>query len=276
MDAADVQVDGPILRTRKAQEADEIASDQDSVAESVFEDEDHTSDEEDVEEYGTSEDEAIPEEEEPPSKRGRRTSSIFGKGRKGLPKYKWYLNAPESRGRVSLRVYLPKVVGEAKNAEDPLAVWSLLFSDDMLNMVVENTNKHISCMQDQLSEATRNLARHGSTDLVEIKAVLGLLYWIGSKKQNHLSVKDLWVDFYGDNVCKATMSQARFTFLLSSIRFDDQTTRAERRKLHGLAPIKEVWDMFIQNCQSYYEQLLAFRGRFKGKVYKNKYYFKYY
>lgn len=43
-----------------------------------------------------------------------------------------------------------------------------------------------------------------------------------------------------------------------------------------MAPIKEIWDIFIENCHKYYSpstnctldnQLLGFRGRFGGKVY---------
>ena len=78
----------------------------------------------------------------------------------------------------------------------------------------------------------------------------------------------------GNILCKASFSQHRFAFLLSNLRFDDQTTRNERRKIHGLAPIKKVWDKFLDNCQMYYspsslvtidEQLHAFRGPYVGK-----------
>jgi len=72
------------------------------------------------------------------------------------------------------------------------------------------------------------------------------------------------------------MPQRRFEFILSNLRFDDKNTRQERVAQHRLAPIKELWDAFMENCKKYYspstnctidEQLLSFRGHFSARMY---------
>ena len=112
--------------------------------------------------------------------------------------------------------------------------------------------------------------------MVEIKAFLGLLYLIGVQKQNHVDIEELWSPEFGSNLFRLVMSRNRFVILSCNLRFDDKETRAHRKKSHGLAPIKEIWDIFIEKCKKLYkpshnctidEQLLSFRGRFKGKVY---------
>lgn len=72
------------------------------------------------------------------------------------------------------------------------------------------------------------------------------------------------------------MSKNRFEFLLNCLRFDDKSTREERKAQDKFAPIREIWDLFIQNCNKNYtpsehvtidEQLLGFRGRCPFKMY---------
>ena len=66
------------------------------------------------------------------------------------------------------------------------------------------------------------------------------------------------------------MSEIRFRFLLQTLRFDNRDTRIERRSVDRIAPIRELFNKFVQNCRSNYavgedvtidEMLVAFRGR---------------
>jgi len=195
---------------------------------------------------------------------GRRRSII--KGENG---FKWSLNAPETRGRRSVKIYSPKGNGAAKNVKTPLEAWSLFFPLQLLETIVQHTNEEIR---------RRNDDQHYSqeTNVDEIKALLGILYLCGMEKQNHTCTEDLWAPRYGSNFYRAVMQRHRFHYLLACLRFDDKSTRAERRAVHKLAPIKEIWDIFINNCTANYtpstyctidEQLLNFRGRFGAKVY---------
>ena len=60
------------------------------------------------------------------------------------------------------------------------------------------------------------------------------------------------------------------------IRFDNKSTREERKKLDKLAPIKEIFEIFAQNCKNVYstskcaavyEKLKVFRGKCGFKQY---------
>jgi len=72
------------------------------------------------------------------------------------------------------------------------------------------------------------------------------------------------------------MARNRFKLLLCLLRFDDKTTREERRQVHKLAPIAEIWDTFAGNCVDSYnpgecctvdEHMLSFQGRCSFKMY---------
>lgn len=72
------------------------------------------------------------------------------------------------------------------------------------------------------------------------------------------------------------MSEDRFQFLVNYLRFDDRTTRPLRKLTDPFAPIREIWDQFIINCNNNYkpgsyltidEQLLGFRGRCPFRMY---------
>lgn len=109
-----------------------------------------------------------------------------------------------------------------------------------------------------------------NTDKLEIEAFIGLLYLQGLFKSGHEDLR-LWAtDGTGRDLFRATMPLARFSFLLCCIRFDDETTRADRRKENKLAPISEMFDKFVTNSKQNYtpgdimtvdEMLVPFRGR---------------
>ncbi|CAK1591031.1 unnamed protein product [Parnassius mnemosyne] len=72
------------------------------------------------------------------------------------------------------------------------------------------------------------------------------------------------------------MNADRFDFLLRCLRFDDKTTRTERRASDKLAPFRQFWEAFISNCVKWYkpssyitidEQLVGFRGRCPFRMY---------
>jgi hypothetical protein len=74
----------------------------------------------------------------------------------------------------------------------------------------------------------------------------------------------------GIEIFQACMSYNRFLFLLSAIRFDDKTTRIQRKTTDKLAAIRFILDEFVKNCKSTYclseffnidETLVPFRGR---------------
>ncbi|KFM68182.1 hypothetical protein X975_10258, partial [Stegodyphus mimosarum] len=109
------------------------------------------------------------------------------------------------------------------------------------------------------------------TNEAEIKAFIGLLYLIGLHKSSHVYIRDLWAtDGTGKEIFHTTMSSTHFYFLLRCIRFDDIQTRQSRKELDKLAPMREFFENFVENCQKLYdvgeyvtidEKLESFRGR---------------
>ncbi|XP_033228146.1 uncharacterized protein LOC117179985 [Belonocnema kinseyi] len=198
-----------------------------------------------------------------------------GRPVRGKNNFKWYKNAPKSREQRSLPPFLPSGKDAAKNVQTPLEAWSLMFNDNMLETIVLHTNEEIDRKLLALPPATFS----HRTDLFELKAFIGLLYFGGIQKNNHSRTDELWNPTFGYNLYRAVMSEHRFAFLSACLRFDDKNTRREREQQHGLAPIKELWDSFIKNCKFFYspsafvtidKQLLPFRGRFKSRVYDAK------
>lgn len=78
------------------------------------------------------------ESEDEPREVGRRRSIIKGKNN-----FRCSLNTPETRGRRQLRVYLQSANAEAKNIATPFDTWTLLFTQEMLEMIVQETNEEI-------------------------------------------------------------------------------------------------------------------------------------
>lgn len=84
-----------------------------------------------------------------------------------------------------------------------------------------------------------------------------------------LACKVLWDKLYGAPIVRATVGLKSFKALWRFIRFDDKTTRAERRRHDKLAPTRDLWEE-VNNFRKYYlsgenitvdEQLVPFRGR---------------
>ncbi|UYV66270.1 hypothetical protein LAZ67_4001087 [Cordylochernes scorpioides] len=134
------------------------------------------------------------------------------------------------------------------------------------------TNAYISKIKEHFSrERDAKL-----TTATEILALFGLLIMSGVKRAAHLTYKELWaVDGSGVEIVKAIMSQERFLFILRCLRFDDITTRKERKKLDKPAPIREFVEAFVYNCKKLYtpgeyntidEKLIPFRGRTHNKL----------
>nr|CAI5866340.1 unnamed protein product [Callosobruchus analis] len=183
---------------------------------------------------------------------------------------KWRKHCPPKNVRTrseNLITHLPGPKGLAQTLKTPISIWQYFFSGPCLQIVVQNTNKHIQAVQERYSrERDAKL-----TDIVEVKALIGLLYLAGVMKSSHLNAEDLWrVDGTGIEIFRLTMSLQRFRFLLRHLRFDDLETREARKSLDRLAAIRDLFDMFVENCKAAFtpfhyvtvdEKLEAFRGR---------------
>lgn len=200
------------------------------------------------------------------------------RGRNGPPQ-KWSKTPPLSTVRTrahNIVLHLPGVKQSAKSAKSPLECFNLFFTNEILDLLVTNTNKYIEKIRDKF-QRDRDAK---STNVDEMKAFLGLLIMAGVLRASHLNYIDLWAtDGTGVEMFRLTMNYQRFLFLLRSLRFDDKTNRPERQKTDNLAAIRELCDTLSEKFRQAYspgenvtidEQLVGFRGRFRGKVYMPK------
>lgn len=189
-------------------------------------------------------------------------------GKDQSTKWRKHCNPRNVRTRSeNLITHLPGPKETVKNLRTPLAIWQYFFPENVLQVIVDNTNKHIQAVQDKYSRE-RDAK---TTNILELQALIGLLYLAGVMKSNHLNAEDLWrVDGTGVEIFRLTMSLQRFRFLMRHIRFDDLETREARKSLDRLAAIRDIFDIFVEKCKTAFtpfhyvtvdEKLEAFRGR---------------
>ena len=191
-------------------------------------------------------------------------------------KTKWMVKAPPTNVRTRFQnivSQVPRVKGNAKSVKTALERYLLFLDEDMLKKITGYTNVYITQVSGNYSRE-RNAK---TTDEVEIRSFIGLLLLAGFYRGGHLNLKDLWnTDGFGVEIFHTTMSLYRFLFLLRCIRFDNILSREERRKVDKLAAVREIFELFLENCRSLYsvseyttvdEQLVPFRGRCSYRPY---------
>lgn len=174
--------------------------------------------------------------------------------------------------RQNIVTQLPGVKGVAKEAKTVLDCWKLYFPDEVIQHIVNCTNKKL-----QKIRLTGSLKHNTPTDFEEMSAFIGLLYLAGVKRAQHLNTSELWsTDGTAPEYFAATMSERRFHSLVQAIRFDDIDSRVERAREDNLAPVRYILDGFVERCIQHYslgsyitvdEMLEGFRGRCKFRQY---------
>uniref|UniRef100_A0A1Y1K4Z8 PiggyBac transposable element-derived protein domain-containing protein n=1 Tax=Photinus pyralis TaxID=7054 RepID=A0A1Y1K4Z8_PHOPY len=175
---------------------------------------------------------------------------------------------PKSRTKAhNIFVNKPGPVHEAARSSTAFECFKIFINDNIIEMITNCTNIYINKIQTNYQrERDAKL-----TDRDEIISLLGMLYLLGVCKSGRQNLKDVWrTDGTGIDAIYCTMSYNRFRFLIRCLRFDDINSREDRREIDKLAPIREVFEMFLQNCRKSVvpgpnltidEQLVAFRGR---------------
>ncbi|XP_046589305.1 uncharacterized protein LOC107218646 isoform X2 [Neodiprion lecontei] len=97
---------------------------------------------------------------------------------RGRNNYRWYTNNSEIPVQHVSQIYFAKPNGDAMNIKTPLEAWSLLFPNNLLEIIVRHTNEEIRRRAEYQNEDL-----HRETNLVELKALLGLLYFTGLRKR---------------------------------------------------------------------------------------------
>lgn len=195
---------------------------------------------------------------------------------KGKNGHKWSSKQPVLSKRVSSRNivhFISGCKGESRNCSSIKDHFLHFFHDNILDIVILHTNEEIVR---QSSKYAANSATVSKLCKDELLAFLGILVFSAAKKDNHLNARHMFEGTTSGSFYRACMSRERFTFLVNCLRFDDKTSREERRKTDSFAPICDIWNMLIDVCRSSYipssyltidEQLLGFRGRCPFRMY---------
>jgi len=86
-----------------------------------------------------------------------------------------------------------------------------------------------------------------------MRALIGILLFLGATKSSKESTASIWAkDGTGKTISIAAINQKRFLFLVYCSRFDDSTTRAQRKADYKLAPIRNINDKFVAACEANY------------------------
>ncbi|XP_070607652.1 piggyBac transposable element-derived protein 4-like, partial [Erythrolamprus reginae] len=107
-------------------------------------------------------------------------------------------------------------------------------------------------------------------DTATLHAYIGLLLLAGVYKSYGESCRSLWAAHSGRHIFRATMSVERFYNISRVLRFDDKKDRSQRRAVDELAPIRDLWNKWVEilptlfnvgECVTVDEQLVGFKGR---------------
>lgn len=202
--------------------------------------------------------------------------SIYGKNR-----FKWSINPPIAKNTRTLKhniiLKLPGLRGPLarEKTSQPLDDWKLLFTEEMLQNIVQWTNVKIRIHREKYSNTKTSDLR--DIDIMELRGLLGLLLYTSIFKSNHESIRSLFAtDGSGRDIFRCVTNANRFAVLLTCLCLDNPEDRKERKKEDQLANISEFFNTFITNCQKVFtigsaacidEMLVAFRGRCKFKMY---------
>lgn len=154
----------------------------------------------------------------------------------------------------------------------------MFIDDEIVQIIVECTNQKAQEYYECNGKDPKNQRQWQPVDSVEMYAAFGILIIAGALKANREPIHYLWTkkSLFSRPVFPASMARDRFVSILRFIRFDDLTTRTNRRKLDKLAAFRNVFEKFVGHCKEHYipnahltvdEQLVAFRGKCPFRVY---------
>lgn len=120
----------------------------------------------------------------------------------------------------------------------------------MFDEILLRTNEDITLKANKYKNQSTTISQ---TRLEELHALLGLIIFSGATGNNNLPTRELFDPTLCGSKYMASMSLERFEFLLRCLHFDDRNTREDRRRNDKFAPIRNIWEMFIQRCRDLYK-----------------------
>lgn len=127
---------------------------------------------------------------------------------------------------------------QAKIANTKLKSFQFIKNDEMINRIV-------TWLIFILRKCCTRNRDAKSTDICEIKALLGILFIAGIKKADMRNIIEMWdnSNYIGVEVIYLTMCENHFQFLMRCC--DDVWDREERRAFDKLALIRKIFEHFF-------------------------------
>lgn len=186
-------------------------------------------------------------------------------------KIEWMVAPPQQHGRLSSANVIKSTPGVTRYAcariADIKTSFEAVYHETIEKEIIKMTNIEGRRV---FGEDWTNL------DKITFQAYIGLLLLAGVFKSCGESTKSLWNKETGRNIFRATMSLENFSKISRVIRFDNKSTRQERRRTDKLAAIRDIWEKWVEVLPKLFnpyenvtvdEQLVAFRGRCPFKQY---------
>ena len=167
--------------------------------------------------------------------------------------YKWTASTVSS-GRcnaANIMPLRPRPQKRVRNKKEPIDIWTNFFTDDMITTVLNNTNKKIMALIEQLPEEVHSNDKYTYLREVtkeELLAFFGISYARGLLGQNFLKLRRLFSVDVGHPIFSASMSFNRLVFIKAMISFDDANTRQERWRTDRFAAFREIFEEFNKCC----------------------------
>ncbi|KAJ8893888.1 hypothetical protein PR048_006489 [Dryococelus australis] len=137
---------------------------------------------------------------------------------------------------------LPGLAGDARvhKPKTPSESWRFFIDREIIECVLHNTNKKITVLSSKYGSKNLDCQYTQHTYIPELEAFFGLLHLAGDFKSNQEDTCSLFAtERIGRDIFRATMSKNRYIFLLAALRFDDPSTRDERKENDPLSGISQ-------------------------------------
>ena len=115
-----------------------------------------------------------------------------------------------------------------KYKKEPIDTWTNFFTDDMITTVLNNTNKKIMALIEQLPEEVRSNDKYTYLREVrkeELLTFFGISYAKGLLEQNFLKMRRPFCVDVGHPMFSASISFNRLVFIKAMLSFDGANTR---------------------------------------------------
>ena len=134
--------------------------------------------------------------------------------------------------------------GRAKAAKTTVEGFELFITDKMMQGVANNTIKNIQNFMTYFHDVLKESSKYTyvkETDLIEMKALIGLLYLRAALQLNIFKTREIFFHESSHEIFAATMSYNRFAFLIRFLEFNDKETQQQQWREDRFATIREFF-----------------------------------